>query len=152
MAILPARSTATAALLAAVLSCAAPAAAETKTLARGAMDLVGTPLDLALSPYTVTSTFVRKYYVTGKGSPLEKALLTPVTGLVYGCSCLMTTGAVTFMRFADGLVNVPMGLAMLGSEKEPDTALFEPDHGAKGALVDYRGIYFGGYYCEGFFP
>ena len=149
MAMRPARRTATAALLATVLACAGPAAAETATLARGAMSLVGTPVDLALTPYTAGSAFVRKYYVNGKQSALEKALMTPVMGMVYGASCTMITGAVTFIRFTDGLLNVPLGLAMLGSDKEPDTAIFEPVHGH--ALVDTHGIYLGGYYCEGFF-
>ena len=82
MAMRPARRTATAALLATVLACAGPAAAETATLARGAMSLVGTPVDLALTPYTAGSAFVRKYYVNGKQSALEKALMTPVMGMV----------------------------------------------------------------------
>jgi len=60
-------------------------------------------------------------------------------------------GATTVMRFVDGLLNVPLGLAVLGSDTVPDTSLYEPIHGSPGALVDCHGIYFGGYHCEGFF-
>ena len=147
----PARRTATAALLATALAWTGPVWAETDTLARGAMDLVGTPLDLALSPYTASSTFVRKFYVNGKQPPLQKVLLTPVMGGAYIASCTILNIAAGVMRFTDGLVNVPVGLAMLASEKEPETSLYEPVHGENAAVVDYRGIYFGAYYCEGFF-
>jgi len=147
----PARTTATAALLATALALSGPVWAETATLARGAMSLVGTPLDLALSPYTATSTFVRKFYVNGNQPPMEKVLLTPVMGMAYIGSCTLLNIAAGVMRFTDGLVNVPVGLAMLGSDKEPDTALYEPIHGEHTAVVDYGGIYFGAYYCEGFF-
>ena len=76
---------ATTALLAA-LSWAGPASAGSETLTRGAMNLVGTPLDLALSPYTVTSSFVRKYYIKSKGSTLSKIAMTPLMGIVYVAS------------------------------------------------------------------
>ena len=147
----PARTTAIAALLATALALSGPVWAETATLARGAMSLVGTPLDIALSPYTATSTFVRKFYVNGSQPPMEKVLLTPVMGMAYIGSCTLLNIAAGVMRFTDGLVNVPVGLAMLGSDKEPDTALYEPIHGENTAVVDYGGIYFGAYYCEGFF-
>jgi len=113
------------------------------------MNLVGTPLDIALSPYTATSSFVRKFYLGSNQSPLAKVMLTPLVGAVYGISCVGLTGAVAFMRLPDGMPNVPLGLAVLGSETEPDTAIYEPIKGT--ALVDYHGIYFGGYHCEGFF-
>ena len=147
----PARTIATTALLAAALALSGPVWAETDTLARGAMSLVGTPLDLALSPYTATSTFVRKFYINGSQPPMEKVLLTPIMGIAYIGSCTLLNISAGVMRFTDGLVNVPVGLAMLGSDKEPDTALYEPIHGEHSALVDYRGIHFGAYYCEGFF-
>ena len=142
---------ATAALLAIALLGARPAAAETETLAGGAMDLVGTPIDLALTPVTATTSFIRKYYVSGDQSIAQKVLMTPLTGVVYIPSCLMITGATTVMRFASGLVNIPIGLAMLGAEKAPETNFYEPIHGKPGALVDFHGVYFGGYHCEGFF-
>ncbi len=140
---------ATAALLATALTWAAPASAKTDTLARGAMDLVGTPLDIALAPVTGTTSFVRKFYMQGNQSPTAKILLTPLVGAIYGITCTGMTGAVAVMRLADGLLNVPLGLAVLGSDKDPDTAIYEPIKGA--ALVDTHGIYFGGYHCEGFF-
>jgi hypothetical protein len=146
-----ARRTATAALLATALLWAVAASAETDTLSRAGMDLVGTPLDLALSPYTAGSTFVRKYYINGKQSVLEKALMTPVMGVAYVPSCVLLNTVAAVMRFTDGLLNVPVGLASLGSEKAPDTAIYEPVHGATGALVDTHGVYFGAYYCEGYF-
>ena len=68
----PARTIATTALLAAALALSGPVWAETDTLARGAMSLVGTPLDLALSPYTATSTFVRKFYINGNQPPRRR--------------------------------------------------------------------------------
>jgi hypothetical protein len=145
------RRIAIAALLATALTWAGPASAETNTLAHGAMSLVGAPLDLAMTPYTATSTFVRKFYISGNQSPVAKVALTPLVGSVYGICCVALTGASTFMRLADGLVNVPVGLAVLGSDKEPDTAIYEPVHGTPGAVVDYHGLYFGGYHCEGFF-
>ena len=50
-------------------------------------------------------------------------------GVVYLPSCLAITGATTFMRFVSGLINIPVGLAMLGSEKAPDTTIYElPQH------------------------
>ena len=55
------------------------------------------------------------------------------------------------MRFVDGLVNVPVGLAVLGFDVDPGTSIFEPVHGENTAVVDAGPIYFGGYYCEGFF-
>jgi hypothetical protein len=73
------------------------------------MDLVGTPIDVALMPVTATTSFVRKYYVGGNQSIAQKALMTPLTGVVYLPSCLIITGATTFMRFVSGLVNIPMG-------------------------------------------
>ena len=85
--------TATTALLAAALAWAGPASAGSETLTRGAMNLVGTPLDLALSPYTVTSSFVRKYYIKGKGSTLSKIAMTPLMGIVYVASCTAITTA-----------------------------------------------------------
>lgn len=145
----PAR-TATAVVLATALAWTGVASAETATLKRGAMDIVGAPLDLALTPYTATSTFVRKFYMSEKQSALEKVFLTPLVGTVYATTCIMgITGTVTVMRVVDAIVNVPLGLAMLGAEKEPDTAMYEPTKG--GALVDYKGIYFGAYNCEGYF-
>ncbi len=144
-----ARRIATAALLAMAFAAAAPAAAETATLARGAMSLIGTPLDVALVPVTATTSFVRKYYVNGTQSPIQKAVMTLPVGGMYGLSCVIITGATTFMRFFDGVINVPVGLAVLGRDTAPDTALYEPVPGK--ALVDYHGIYFGGYHCEGFF-
>jgi hypothetical protein len=146
-----ARRTATAALLAIALVGAGPAAATTDTLARGAMDLVGTPLDLALVPYTMSASFVRKFYLGSNQSALQKAALTLPMAVVYGINCTAITLTTTFMRAVDGLLNVPIGLAVLGRDENPDTALYEPIHGSPGALVDYHGIYFGGYYCEGFF-
>ena len=147
----PLRRTGTAALLALVLLGARTTAAETATLAGGAMDLVGTPIDLALAPVTATTSFVRKFYVTGNRSLAEKVTLTPLIGVVYLPSCLAITGATTMLRLASGLLNVPLGLALLGSDTVPDTRLYEPLHGSPGALVDTHGIYFGGYHCEGYF-
>ena len=141
----------TAALLVIVLLGARTAAAETSTLAGGAMDLVGAPVDLALTPVTATTSFVRKYYVGGNQSVAQKVLLTPLIGVAYVPCCMAITGATTFMRLVSGLVNIPVGLASLGAEKAPDTQIYEPLHGKPGALVDYHGIYFGGYHCEGFF-
>src|SRR5262249_51231067 len=89
-------------------------------------------------------------YVNGTQPPMEKVLLTPVMGMAYIGSCTLLNIAAGVMRFTDGLVNVPVGLAMLGSDKEPDTALYEPIHGENTAVVDYGGIYFGASYCEGF--
>ncbi len=143
--------TATAALLAAALAWAGPAAAGTETLSRGAMNLVGTPLDLAVWPYTTTSVFVRKHYIENKQSTLAKIAMTPFIGLVYGVSCMAITGTVAALRFADGLVNVPVGLAVLGSDTDPGTTIYDPVHGDDSALVDTNGIYFGGYHCKGFF-
>ena len=140
---------ATAALLATALTWAGPASAKTDTLARGAMSLVGTPLDVALSPVTGTTSFVRKFYMGSNQSALSKVLLTPLVGAVYGICCTGITGAVAVMRFTDGLLNIPVGLAVLGSDTTPDTAIYEPVKGH--ALVDYHGLYFGGYHCEGFF-
>jgi hypothetical protein len=145
------RRTGIAALLAITLLGARPAAAETSTLAGGAMDLVGAPVDLALTPVTATTSFVRKYYVGGNKSVPQKVLLTPLIGVVYIPCCMAITGATTFMRLVSGLVNIPVGLASLGSDTAPDTKIYEPLHGSPGALVDYHGIYFGGYHCEGFF-
>jgi hypothetical protein len=142
---------ATAALVAIGLTSAGPASAKTGTLARGAMSLVGTPIDIALTPVTASSTFVRKFYLDSKQGPFAKVMLTPLIGGIYGICCTGITGAVAVMRFTDGIVNIPLGLAVLGSDSEPDTALYEPIHGTPGALVDYHGIYFGGYHCEGFF-
>jgi len=141
---------ATTALLAA-LSWAGPASAGSETLTRGAMNLVGTPLDLALSPYTVTSSFVRKYYIKGKGSAVSKIAMTPLMGVVYIASCTAITTAVAALRFADGLVNVPVGLAVLGSDVDPGTQIYNPVHGENSAVVDAGPVYFGGYHCEGFF-
>jgi hypothetical protein len=146
-----ARRTATAALLAAALAWAGPASAGTETLARGAMNLVGTPLDLALSPYTVTSSFVRKFYLKSNQSTLGKIAMTPLMAIVYGVSCTAITGVVTALRFTDGLVNVPVGLAVLGSDVDPGTQIYQPVHGENSAVVDAGPLYFGGYYCEGFF-
>jgi hypothetical protein len=139
------------ALLVAALAAAGPASAGTETLARGAMNLVGTPLDLALMPYTSTSSFVRKHYLTSDQSTLAKIATTPVVGPVYLLSCGIITGAVATLRFVDGLVNVPVGLAVLGSDVEPDTSIYEPVRGDYGAVVDAGPLYFGGYHCEGFF-
>ncbi len=150
MAMRRARRTATTALLVAALASAAPASAKTDTLAHGAMNLVGSPLDVAMSPYTATSTFVRKHYATSQ-STLAKVATTPVVGLVYIPSCVIITGAVAALRFVDGLVNVPVGLAVLGSDVDPGTAIYEPVHGEYAAVVDAGPIYFGGYHCEGFF-
>ena len=94
----------TAALLAIFLLGARTATAETSTLAGGAMDLVGTPIDLALSPVTATTSFVRKYYVTSDASAAQKVMMTPLVGVVYIPSCLAITGATTFMRLVSGLV------------------------------------------------
>lgn len=146
-----ARRTATAALLATALAWTGPAAAKTDTLAKGAMNLVGTPLDIALTPYTASSTFVRKVYLTKKQSTMQKVLLTPIMGVAYAASCTVITGAVAALRFTDGLLNVPLGLAVLPTNIEPETSIYEPVHGAHGALVDTHGVYFGGYHCEGFF-
>src|SRR5689334_24845898 len=93
---------ATVALLAtALVTWAGPASAETATLARGAMNLVGTPIDLALLPYTATTSFVRKFYVKSNQSAVAKVALTPLVGTVYGICCVAITGANTFMRFTD---------------------------------------------------
>jgi hypothetical protein len=145
------RRTATTALLVAALASAGPAAAKVDTLAQGSMNLIGAPLDVAMSPYTATSSFVRKHYIKSKESTLGKIATTPIVGLVYIPSCVMITGAVAALRFVDGLVNVPVGLAVLGSDADPGTSIFEPVHGDYGAVVDAGPVYFGGYYCEGFF-
>jgi hypothetical protein len=145
------RGLGTAALLAIFILGARTAAAETSTLAGGAMDLVGAPIDLALTPVTATTSFVRKYYVTSNASVAQKVTMTPLIGVVYVPSCIMITGATTVLRLASGLLNVPLGLAMLGSDTAPDTRIYEPLHGSPGALVDSHGIYFGGYHCEGYF-
>jgi len=139
------------ALLVAALTSTGPASARVDTLAQGTMNLVGTPLDLAMSPYTATSTFVRKQYAKSGQSTLAKVVTTPAVGLVYIPSCMIITGAVAALRFVDGLVNVPVGLAVLGSDVDPGTSMYEPVHGDYGAVVDAGPIYFGGYYCEGFF-
>jgi hypothetical protein len=143
--------TAAAALLAAALAWAGPAAAETETLARGAMNLVGTPLDLALTPYTTTSSFVRKYYMKSDQSTLAKIAMTPLMGLVYGISCTAVTGVTAALRFTDGLVNVPVGIAALGMQKAPETTIYNPIRGDNSAVVDAGPVYFGGYHCDGFF-
>jgi hypothetical protein len=151
MAMRRARRTATMALLVAALASASPASAKIDTLAQGAMNLVGAPIDVAMSPYTATSTFVRKHYATSDQSTRAKVVTTPVLGLVYIPSCVIITGTVAALRFVDGLVNVPVGLAVLGSEVDPGTSIYEPVHGEYGAVVDAGPIYFGGYHCEGFF-
>jgi len=139
------------ALLVAALTSTGPASARVDTLAQGTMNLVGTPLDLAMSPYTATSTFVRKQYAKSGQSTLAKVVTTPAVGLVYIPSCMIITGAVAALRFVDGLVNVPVGLAVLGSDVDPGTSMYEPVHGDYGAVVDAGPIYFGGYHCEGYF-
>jgi hypothetical protein len=139
------------ALVVAALTSAGPASARVDTLAQGAMNLVGTPLDLAMLPYTATSTFVRKQYAKSGQSTLAKIAITPAVGLAYIPSCTIITGAVAALRFVDGLVNVPVGLAVLGFDVDPGTSIFEPVHGENAAVVDAGPIYFGGYYCEGFF-
>ena len=141
---------ATAALLATAVTWPGPVFAKTDTLARGAMNLVGTPLDLALLPYTATSSFVRKYY-GGEQSVTSKVVMTPLMGVTYGISCTAITGAVAIMRLVDGMLNVPLGLAVLPTDAQPDTQIYEPIHGSPGALIDYGPIYIGGYHCEGFF-
>ena len=151
MALRRARRTATTALLVAALASAGPASAETETLAKGAMNLVGAPIDLAMSPYTATSTFVRKHYATSDQSTLAKVATTPPVGMVYLTTCLAITGAVAALRLVDGLVNVPVGLAVLGSDVDPGTSIYSPVRGEYGAVVDAGPIYFGGYHCEGFF-
>jgi hypothetical protein len=150
MAMRRARRTATTALLVAALASAGPASAKIDTLAQGAMNLVGAPIDVAMSPYTATSTFVRKQYAKS-GSTLANIATTPVLGLVFIPSCVIITGTVAALRFVDGLVNVPVGLAVLGSDVDPGTSIYEPVHGEYGAVVDAGPIYFGGYHCEGFF-
>ena len=70
---------------------------------------------------------------------------------MYIASCVIITGAVAALRFIDGLLNVPVGLAVLGFDVDPGTSIYEPVHGEYGAVVDTGPIYFGGYYCEGFF-
>ena len=112
-----------AALVAIVLLGVRTAAAETSTLAGGAMDLVGAPVDLALTPVTATTSFVRKFYVTGNRSVTQKVVLTPAVGVVYLPACLIITGSTTVMRLVSGLVNIPIGLAVLGSDKAPDTRI-----------------------------
>lgn len=87
------------------------------------------------SEEVMPGTFVRKFYINGKQPPLEKALLTPVMGVAYIGSCTLLYIAAGVMRFTDGLVNVPVGLAMLASEKEPDTSLYDPVHGENAAVV-----------------
>ena len=150
MAMRRARRTATTALLVAALASAGPASAKIDTLAQGTMNLVGTPLDIVMSPYTATSTFVRKQY--GKGDlTVGKVVATPALGLVYIPSCVIATFTVAALRFVDGLINVPVGLAVLGSDVDPGTQIFEPVHGDHGAVVDAGPVYFGGYYCEGYF-
>jgi hypothetical protein len=151
MAMRRARRTATMALLVAALASADRASAKIDTLAQGAMNLVGSPMDVAMSPYTATSTFVRKYYAKGGQSTLAKVVTTPAIGLVYIPSCAIITFTVAALRFADGLLNVPVGLAVLGSDVDPGTSIYEPVHGEYGAVVDAGPIYFGGYHCEGFF-
>jgi len=146
-----ARRTATTALLVAALASAGPASAKIDTLAQGAMNLVGTPLDIAMSPYTATSTFVRKQYAKSDQSMFSKVVATPALGLVYIPSCVIATFTVAALRFVDGLVNVPVGLAVLGSDVDPGTQIYEPVHGEYGAVVDVGPIYFGGYHCEGYF-
>ncbi len=142
---------ATSALLVTALTWAGPASAKTDTLARGAMSLIGAPLDIALTPYTASSTFVRKFYISGNQSPVAKVVMTPLMGTVYGICCAAITASVTVMRLGDAMLNIPLGLAVVASDKEPDTAMYEPVHGKPGAVVDYHGLYFGGYHCEGFF-
>src|SRR5262245_17921287 len=151
MAMRRARRTATTALLVAALASAGPASAKIDTLAQGTMNLVGTPLDIAMSPYTATSTFVRKQYGKADQLTVGKLVAAPALGLVYIPSCVIATFTVAALRFVDGLINVPVGLAVLGSDVDPGTQIFEPVHGDYGAVVDAGPIYFGGYYCEGYF-
>lgn len=151
MAMRRARRTATTALLVATLALAGPASAKSDTLVNGAMNLVGAPVDLALSPYTATSTFVRKQYIKSDQSTAGKIATTVPVGMVYITSCVLITTVVGVLRLVDGMVNVPVGLAVLGSDVDPGTSIYEPVHGENGALIDAPPIYAGGYHCEGFF-
>jgi len=133
------------------LATASPALAKTDVLKHGAANLLQAPLDVALAPYTMTDSFVRRFYLSDKRSLAEKITLTPLMGAVYIPCCTAITIVAALFRGFDGVVNVPVGLALLGSDSDVDLSMYDEIHGKRGALVDKSPLYFGAYHCEGFF-
>jgi hypothetical protein len=132
---------------------AEPASAKGQMVRRSAENVLQAPLDLLLAPYTGPSSLVRNYYGSDRHSGLEKAMMTPVMGVIYVPACGFMSMYLPVHRFIEGVLLFPLAVALAGTEQ--DLYLYDPVHGKKGAVVDKKGknfnAYFGGYYCEGFF-
>jgi hypothetical protein len=132
---------------------AAPANAKGQMLRRSTENVTQAPLDLLLTPYTGPSSLIRNYYGSSRHSKLEKAMMTPVMGVIYLPACGFMSMYLPVHRFLEGVLLFPLAAVLAGTDK--DIYLYDPVHGKKGALVDKKGehfnAYFGGYYCEGFF-
>lgn len=126
-----------------------PAHAKAVTLKRATSNLLQAPLDFLLIPYTSVSTLVRNYYMSPRHSTLEKVALSPVMGVIYVPSCIFMSTFVPAERFIEGGLMLPIGVAAAGTDL--DIGLYDKVAGKRGALVNKDPLYFGGYYCEGFF-
>jgi hypothetical protein len=76
-------------------------------------------------------------------------MLTPLMLVVYAPSCTFLSIMTSVGRFAEGVFLLPLGAALAGTDE--DIGMWEPVHGTNAAVVDKAPMYFGGYYCEGFF-
>jgi len=132
-----------------VLTSAPPVFAKAETLKRQASNALNGPPDMLLQPYTAMSSFVRNMYLRDHFSLTSKITLTPLMLVVYAPSCTFLSIMTSVGRFAEGIFLLPLGAALAGTDE--DIGMWEPIHGTNAALIDKAPLYFGAYYCEGFF-
>ena len=149
----------TAAFLAiAIMTCmsllpARPVQAKANMLKRSAENISQAPLDYLFIPFTSVSSLVRNYYMSERHSWIEKTVFTPVIAAVYVPCCVFMSSALPTHRIIEGAVTLPVGVALAGTDA--DFHLYQPAKSKRSAVVNRKTdnfhVYFGAYYCEGFF-
>jgi hypothetical protein len=122
-----------------------------QTLKNSVGNMTQAPLDLALIPATSVTTIYRALIGSKTYSPLAKVLMSPFAftlGTTF-CSLLsLTTGG---LRLLDGVASLPVGLAVLPTDKEIPLVYHRVENAP--AMVDHDTrayhVNFGIYYCQG---
>jgi hypothetical protein len=122
-----------------------------QTLKKSVGNMTQAPLDMALIPATSATTMYRGLVGSKTYSPLAKVLISPLAFSLGAGFCSLLTLTTATVRLLDGVASLPVGLALLPTDKEAPS-LYNHVPNAR-AMVDHDTtayhFNFGIYYCEG---
>jgi len=122
-----------------------------QTLKNSVGNMTQAPLDLALIPATSATTVYRGVIGSKTYSPLAKVLVSPFAFTLGTTFCSLVTLTTGTLRLLDGVASLPVGLAVLPTDKEIPLIYHHVPNAP--AMVDHDTkafhFNFGVYYCQG---